>query len=220
MTTTETHRFTCPLCGNMFDSQLITSTNSFGPLHSDFYREASGMQPICLFVHTCPNCGYTGFEGDFGQQSFSPEFTRLVAEVITPEVKAITLDGKRKIDTNGNYYLAALCAQWRGASALELGRIYHMGAWCFRVRGDKDKENFFLARAAEQFEKALAAGQPPKDMYAMYAYIIGDIYRRLGEAGRAKEWYGKAGEMLKAYGGEKQIGEYAERQMKEPKDIF
>ncbi len=54
----------------------------------------------------------------------------------------------------------------------------------------------------------------------MYAYIIGDIYRRLGEADRAKEWYDKAVEMLKVYGGEKQIGEYAERQMKEPKDTF
>ena len=88
------------------------------------------------------------------------------------------------------------------------------------MRGDKEKEKFYLARAAEDFEKALAAGQPSQDTRAMYAYIIGDIYRRLGEADRAKEWYSKVGEMLKAYGGEPQIGEYAERQMKEPKDIF
>ena len=84
MTTTMEHRFTCPLCGNMFDSQLITSTNSFGPMHSDFFREASGVQPICLFVHTCSNCGYTGFEGDFEPQSLPPEFAKLVAENVTP----------------------------------------------------------------------------------------------------------------------------------------
>ncbi len=214
MTTTETHRFTCPLCGNMFDSQLITSTNSFGPLHSDFYREASGAQPICLFVHTCTNCGYTGFEGDFEPQTFTPEFGKLVAENVTPQLKG------HKIDVNGNYYLAALCAQWRGASAQELGRIYHMGAWCSRIRGDKDKEKFYLARAAENFEKALAAGQPSPDMRAMYAYIIGDIYRRLGDAGKAKEWYARVGGILKASGGEAKIGELAEQQMKEPKDIF
>jgi uncharacterized protein (DUF2225 family) len=214
MTTVESHRFTCPLCGHPFDSQLITSTNSFGPLHSDFYREASGAQPICLFVHTCTDCGYTGFESDFEPRAFSTDFTRLVAETITPEVK------KRKINVNGNYYLAALCAQWRGASAQELGRIYHMGAWCCRVRGEKEKEKFYLARAAESFEKALAAGQPAPEMRAMYAYLIGDLYRRLGDGDRAKEWYGRVRELLTASGGEPQIGDYAERQMTDPKDIF
>ncbi len=214
MTTTEEHRLTCPLCGNMFDTQLITATNSMGPLHSDFYREASGKQPICLFVHTSPNCGYTGFEGDFEPQSFTPEFARLVAENITPEVK------DKKIDLHGNYFLAALCAQWRGASAQELGRIYHMGAWCCRSRGEKDREKFYLERAAENFERALEAGQPSPDMRAMYAYIIGDIYRRLGQTDQAKEWFGKVAEMLKAFGGEPKIGELAESQMKEPGDIF
>ena len=214
MTTTEAHRFTCPLCGNMFDSQLITSTNSFGPLHSDFYREASGAQPICLFVHTCTNCGYTGFEGDFEPQSFSAEFGQLVAENITPEVKG------RPIDVNGNYFLAALCAQWRGASAQELGRIYHMGAWCCRMRGDGAKEKFYLERAAENFEKALEAGQPAPEARAMYAYLVGDICRRLGEAGRAEEWYGRVEGMLNATGGEAKIGELAERQMREPQNIF
>ncbi len=214
MTTIETHRFTCPLCGNMFDSQLVTSTNSFGRLHSDFFREAAGAQPICLFVHTCTNCGYTGFEGDFEPQPFTPDFTHLVAETITPEIK------KHKIETNGNYYLAALCAQWRGASALELGRIYHMGAWCSRVRGDGEKEKFYLARAAESFEKALAAGQPSPDMRALYVYVVGDICRRLGEPDRAKEWYSRVAGTLEAYGGDRQIGEYARRQMEKPEDLF
>jgi tetratricopeptide (TPR) repeat protein len=95
-----------------------------------------------------------------------------------------------------------------------------MGAWCSRVRGAKEKEKFYLARAAENFEKALEAGQPSPDMRAMYAYIIGDIHRRLGNAGEAKEWYGKVAVMLKTFGGEAKIGELAEQQMKEPKDIF
>jgi uncharacterized protein len=214
MTTTQTHRFTCPLCGNMFDAEIVTSTNSFGPLHSDFYREASGAQPICLFVHTCTNCGYSGFDGDFQPQSFPPEFAKQVAQVITPEVK------RQPIEAGGHYYLAALCAEWRGASAQELGRIYHMGAWCWRMHGDKEKEWFNLFMAVENFEKALRDGQLPEESRAMYAYIIGDIYRRLGEPDEAKAWYKKVPEILKESGGDAKIAEYAERQMKEPKDIF
>jgi len=214
MTTIQEHRFTCPLCGNVFDSKLIASTNSFGRLHSDFYREASGAQPICLFVHTCQDCGYTGFEGDFQPQTFPPEFSKQVGQIITPEVKG------KDVGTNGHYYLAALCAEWRGASHQELGRIYHMGAWCWRTRDDKEKEWFNLFMAVENFEMALQNGEIPQESRAMYAYIIGDIYRRLGEPDEAKMWYGRVPELLKECGGDAKIAEYAERQIKEPKDIF
>lgn len=214
MTTVQEHRFTCPLCGNPFESRLVASTNTFGRLHSDFYREASGAQPVCLFVHTCPGCGYTGFEGDFQPQSFPPEFAQQVAKIITPEVKG------KDVGANGHYYLAALCAEWRGASHRELGRIYHMGAWCWRTRGDQEKEWFNLFMAVENFEAALRCGEVPEESRAMYAYIIGDIYRRMGEPDEANAWYGKVPELLKACGGDPKIAEYAERQMKEPKDIF
>ena len=214
MTTTELHRFTCPLCGNMFDSPIVTSTNSFGPLHSDFFREAEGAQPICLFVHTCTNCGYTGFEGDFQPQTFSTEFRQLVAASITPEVQG------RTIDTSGHYYLAALCAEWRGAPARELARIYHMGAWCCRIRGEKEKEKFYLGEAARYFEKALESGEIPPESRAMFAYVLGDIYRRLGDGEKARAWYGKVQALLQSHGGEHAIAEYAKRQLEGPRDIF
>jgi uncharacterized protein (DUF2225 family) len=214
MTTTMEHSFTCPLCGNAFDTQLITSTNSFGPLHSDFYREASGAQPICLFVHTCPDCGFTGFEGDFEPQNFSTQFRRAMAENVTPEVK------DRKFELHGNFYLAALCAEWRGAPPQTLARIYHMGAWCSRIRNDREKESFYMGKAIEYFERALSSGQAAPDQRAMFAYLVGDLNRRTGNEEKAKEWYGKVEAEVKANGGDPKIVEFAKRQMTEPADIF
>jgi len=214
MTTIQPHRFTCPLCGNMFESQIITSTNSIGQLHSDLYKEAEGAQPVCYFVHTCTNCGYTGFDGDFQPQDFTPLLRDMVGENITPEIK------DRKIDTNGNFYLAALCAEWRGAPTATLARIYHMGAWCCRIRNEPAKEKFYLGKAAEYFEKALAPGEAPKENAAMFTYLIGDIYRRLGDGEKAKEWYGKVEKDLKEYGGEPKILEFARKQLSAPADIF
>jgi hypothetical protein len=193
---------------------MIISTNSFGPFHSDFYREASGEQPICYFVHTCTNCGYTGFEGDFQPQSFEADFRKLVNENIMPEVHG------KKITINGNYYLAALCAEWRGATPQSLARMYHMGAWCCRTRGEKDKEKFYLEKAIEYFEKALEKNEPSKENRAIFTYIIGDIYRRLGKDDKSKEWYSKVEENQKMYGGDKKIVEYAKRQISDPADIF
>jgi len=198
----------------MFESQIITSTNSIGKLHSDLYKEAAGAQPICYFVHTCTNCGYTGFDGDFQPQDFTPLVRGMVGENITPEVK------DRKIDTNGNFYLAALCAEWRGAPMATLARIYHMGAWCCRIRNEPVKEKFYLGKAAEYFEKALVPGEDPKESAAMFTYLIGDIYRRLGEGEKAKEWYGRVEQAIKVNGGEPKILEFARRQLTDPSDIF
>jgi hypothetical protein len=214
MTTLETLKFNCPLCGNIFESQIVASTNSFGRLHSDLYKEAEGMQPVCFFVHTCPRCGFTGYEGDFQPQEFSNVFRDLVAETITPEVK------DRKIDVNGNFFLAALCAEWRGAPLQTLARIYHMGAWCCRIRGEKDKEKFYLNKAADYFEKVLASGEAAKENIAMFTYLVGDIYRRLGDTEKAKEWYEKVEPAIKENGGEPKTLEFARRQLSDPADIF
>jgi uncharacterized protein len=214
MTTLQPHQFTCPLCGNMFESQIVASTNSFGKLHSDLYKEAEGEQPVCYFVHTCTNCGYTGYEGDFQPQSFDKDFLGRVQEIITPEIKG------KDIKTNGNFYLAALCADWRNAPAYVLARIYHMGAWCFRIRGEFDKELFFLGEAVFNFEKALKQSDTPKENRAVYTYLIGDIYRRMKDPERAKEWYGKVEQAIKEYGGDPKFIEFARRQLSSPSDYF
>lgn len=213
MTTLQPFTFTCPLCGNAFETELVTSSNSFGPMHSDLYREASGTQPVCFFAHTCTSCGFSGFDGDFQPQQFSEEFRKKVAEIITPEIKA------RKIEPNGHYYLVALCAEWQGATPLALGRIYQMGAWCHRTKNEPEKEQFFLARAAELFERGIQAGEAQGENKAVYMYILGDLYRRLGNPESAGEWYRKAIEAVKA-GGDPKVAEMAERQISEPKDIL
>lgn len=211
MTTLQAHQFTCPLCSSAFETNLVTSTNSLGQMHSDLYREAAGAQPVCFFVHSCPDCGYSGFDGDFQPQAFSQEFRQQVAEVITPEVR------ERKIETNGHYYLAALCAEWRGASPLTLGRIYQMGAWCHRLKKETEKEHFFLSKAVEYFEKGIAEGEPSQENAALYAYLVGDLYRRLGDE-RATAWYERA--IAAAKDGGEGIGSFARRQLTSPADIF
>ncbi len=214
MTTLMPIRLNCPLCGSSFASQAVMSTNTFGRLHSDLYREASGVQPVCYFVHTCPGCGYTGYEGDFERQELGAAFRQKVELNITPEVRG------RSIGTNGHYYLAALCAEWRGAPAHVLARIYHMGAWCCRIKDEREKERFYLGKAAEYFEKALASSDAPKENTPIFTYLLGDLYRRLGNAEKAKEWYSRVDKAIKDNGGDPKIGELARRQLIEPSDFF
>ena len=214
MTTIDPQKFTCPNCANVFESPVVTSTNSFGKLHSDLYKEADGAQPVCYFVHTCPNCGYSGYEGDFEPQELNFVFKDLVEQNITPEVRS------RKIETNGHFYLAALCAEWRGATPHVLARIYHMGAWCCRLRGEAEKEKFYLGKAIEYFERSLASNDAPKESRAVFTYLIGDLYRRLGDAEKAKDWYGKVEQAIKENGGESGIADFARKQLMGAADFF
>lgn len=214
MTIIQHHQFTCPLCGNVFESQIVASTNSFGKLHSDLYQEAEGAQPIYYLVHTCTNCGYSGYDDDFQPQDVTIEFRDLVSNVITPEIKG------RKIDANGHFYLAALCAEWKGVPPQTIARIYHIGAWYYRIQGEEEKEFFYLHMAAEYYERALSSGEAPKENKATFTYLIGDLYRRMGDPETAKEWYGKVEQVIKENGGDPEILEYAKRQMTSPVDIF
>lgn len=214
MTLLQPHAFACPLCGAAFESQVVAQTDSFGRQHSDLYKEAEGVQPVCYFVHTCPECGYSGYEGDFSPQAFDPAFREMVCRLITPEVKA------RPVGTNGNFYLAALCADGRGAPAGVVARIYHMGAWCYRMKADRDGELFFLLEAQACFERALRQDETPPEDLAVYTYLAGDIARRLGDPARASGFYGKVEQVLREHGGDPRIGEFARRQIASPSDYL
>jgi hypothetical protein len=54
----------------------------------------------------------------------------------------------------------------------------------------------------------------------MFAYLVGDLNRRIGNEEKAKEWYGKVESEVKANGGDPKIVEFAKRQMTDPADIF
>ena len=77
-----------------------------------------------------------------------------------------------------------------------------------------------MGKAVEYFERALISGQASGEQRAMFTYLIGDLYRRMGYEEKAKEWYEKVEAEVKASGGDAKIVEFAKRQMTDPADIF
>ena len=78
----------CPCCNCDFTSTSFSSTNNFGGQTTDFNMCASGTQVITLQIHTCPDCGYTGYGNEYEYEEPLDESVRkLIAEKITPLIK-------------------------------------------------------------------------------------------------------------------------------------
>jgi uncharacterized protein (DUF2225 family) len=86
MTTLSPLSLTCPCCEQEFQTQTLGSTNSFGPLTTDLYKMAGGMDPLPYFVHTCNQCGFSGYEDDF-EEPITDDIREKVLTQIKPEIK-------------------------------------------------------------------------------------------------------------------------------------
>ena len=178
-------RLRCPVCEHKFTSREVVSTNGFGGKRTDFHVRAAGEQPTQYLVHVCPRCGYAGRSESFGEDaSLSSDVVERVWSDLTPRLTGQTLTGSEKLE------FAARVAVWTGAGACELGDLFLRAAWCCVDEGDTEAERYFRRHAAASFENALSDwdGVDGSDR-ALLTYLIGELWRRIGDERRAGEWF-------------------------------
>lgn len=131
MTTIEPIALTCPVCDTTFETHLLTSTNSIGRRTTDLRALAAGFQPQAYLVQSCPSCGFSGFDDQFGKDGARPEraiddpvIQARVRESITPLIQ------DREIDPARKWELASWVAEWSGETAQDLGWFNLNAAWC------------------------------------------------------------------------------------------
>ncbi len=186
MTSTMPITLTCHCCSATFDSETWASTNSLGPLTTDFDPRPSGLPSLPLEITTCPQCGFSGSPAEFVRPPLVPD------DVKDKVKKEIGPQRDYPIPAWKSYEYAARIAEWRGAAAHTVGRLYHKAAWCSRDEELLDKESAFRREAARQYQVAFDEEQIPEAHLATYAYIVGELLRRVGEHDEAKTWFSKA----------------------------
>ena len=183
MTTLQQIELTCPICFNTFSSQAVLSTDALGGKATDFHERAKGTQPLPYLVHTCPKCGYTGNEHDFGEEADpSPTIKEQVWDELAPKLPAGPLAGSDK------YEFAATIADWQRSEPRRIADLLLRAAWCCVDEGDVEAERFFRRKAAWAFEKALESWDGvAREERAVLTYLVGELWRRVGDATRAAE---------------------------------
>jgi uncharacterized protein (DUF2225 family) len=176
---------TCPVCYNRFGSQAVLSTNSFGGKRTDFHERAAGAQPLPYFIHTCSRCGYSGSERDFTDEAdVSPMLKEHVWDELAPKLCSGAVTGSEK------YEFAAKVAIWQGCEPRRVADLLLRAAWCCVDEGDIEAERYFRRQAAWMFERALGSYDGvEQDERAVLTYLVGELWRRVGDVKKAREWF-------------------------------
>ncbi len=186
MTSLQPIDLVCPVCDTHFQSRSVASTNSFGGKRTDFHERAAGAQPLPHLVHSCISCGYTGVAQSFVEGTeVSPQVRAMVLTQLTPRLAVHGLDTPSE-----RYEAAARVADWRGEHPRHVADLLLRAAWCCVDDGDHEGERFFRRSAATRFEEALAMpGTVPEAERAVLTYLIGELWRRVGDARLAATWF-------------------------------
>jgi hypothetical protein len=214
MTTMLSISLRCPNCAADFESRGLASTNNFGPRHTDFRQEAAGFQPRQFYVHGCPRCGFSGWEEEF-ETELDDATKAMIDQNITPLLRRDKEMPWRKIEH------AAQIAIWRKIPCDQIARTYLLAAYvCADCESDAQSEIANRSRAIEFFSEALDENGVPTEGVPEVIYLVGELYRRIGQPEKAVEWLQRAEQLARSAGGPEGLADLARQQRTEPREVM
>lgn len=185
MTTFRTVEGNCPICNHTVTIQQITSTNTFGGQDTDFRSHAVGFDPVHIMIASCSNCGYSDFNNFFYKpRPLSDEVKQLIRDHLSPLPED-------QITPDVAYRHAAQIAIWRDAPNEEIASLFLRAAWCAADLNNVEDEIDSRKRAVAYFERALDNDEIMALQLPSITYLIGELYRRVGDIETARGWFEK-----------------------------
>ena len=214
MTTLMRIDLSCPCCKSTFESESLGSTNTYGK-KTDFHPLTSGTSPLPLYIHTCPTCGYSGFPNDFDD---TVNLSATTKELIEQRLKPLVRD--EQAFPGRRYEYAGWIREWRGEPPQDVAQMYLMAAWCCDDDGRGEDEMYYRRQALERFESALQQSRVPKPELPVVTYLIGELYRRVGEPENAARWFDRVAEAAVGRDDLAWLVQQAQKQKTDPDETF
>lgn len=184
----------CPVCNKEITVRTVKSRGvHLLSQDTDFMPIYSEPNPLLYDIWMCTCCGYTALPSRFNTIGYRNialvkekitarwKFNKTYPTVYTPEI-AIEM-----------YQMALLNALIIQAKDSEKAIICLKLSWLYRLINDKENEKKFQLQVQQGFIKALENEYFP--VFGMdetcIEYLIGEIYRRLGDNTNALLWYGR-----------------------------
>ena len=215
MTVLRSIELRCPVCETTFRAQAVAATNSFGGKQTDFREMSSGVQPLAYQIHQCDGCGYAG-----GEQAFSDDDG--LSELLRAQVRrglSAPASGDVPPPASEKYEAAARIAGWQGGGPRQIGELLMRAAWCSADEQDAEAERYFRVRAARTFEEGLASYDAmPREERAVITYLVGELWRRAGDAARAALWFDRVRDEVSNPTGQGWVIHLAAQQREHPRE--
>jgi uncharacterized protein (DUF2225 family) len=112
-------------------------------------------------------------------------------------------------------------AEWQESDPRYLADLYLRAGWCCVDESDTEAERFFRRKAAWRFADALDAydGVPTEER-AVITYLIGELWRRIGDDAQAQQWFERVADEVTEPLAQSWVLEAAAQQKTAPREWF
>ena len=184
----------CPVCGGKFQSENVRQNKLMSVrVDEDFHTHFDPLSPLYYAVVVCPDCCYAerrqNFEEIKGKHLMAVKaglssLKRLSGGFNFRLIRTFELAVK-------SFELGALTVELKGETSDVIGGMYLRAAWTCREVGDEKLENMYLRKTLEYYEKAYMNEATEFGQLGScgFQYMLGEIYRRLGNNEKAMELY-------------------------------
>ncbi|WP_078554154.1 DUF2225 domain-containing protein [Bacillus alkalicellulosilyticus] len=186
----------CLLCKESFTTKKVRSSfKKARAMQSDFYTEYvyedEVGSPLYYYVTICPSCGYAFTEDS--NPYFHPRRKQDVIEKVSAYWKG---NDRYSYDRTleqalQTYKLALYSGQIKEEREIVMAGLHMRLMWLYRKLGQQEEEERYLNYALQAYERSYYVGdyQETDMSLIQLTYIIGELYRRLGQFQKAGSYF-------------------------------
>ncbi len=201
----------CPVCQSEISVSLVRSSHiRINSRDTDLMYIYNTVNPLLYDVWVCEQCGYSALKTNFND--ISTKQINEIKKTISSKWKVKSYGIEYNIDTAiERFKLALLSATIKKSKDSELATICLKIAWLYRLKKDSTNEVDFLSKSLNKYLQAFEIEHFPiagMDEPSL-TYLIGELYRRIGDNKDALIWYSR---VLSHYSAKESIKEMARTQ--------
>ena len=174
----------CPIDGEKIIFKITTGLNTWGSYTDmektgtmgDYYRE---------IINTCPKCHFSGYIEDF---------RKVYKEEVLKYLKDFVANFKdRGMDEVSQCEMAGEILSVQKADNRDIAYAYLVGSYQLRMNDSlKEKRKDLQRKVIEYYDAAVQMKEYDENEKASYLFLIGDMYRRVGDFEMALKYYDRA----------------------------
>lgn len=183
-------KVTCLYCETEFrTSRVRHSLKKSYMTDTDFCAHYKGINPDYYVVRVCPACGYASTENS--TENLSDKQREIFANQIQARWISRDYGGERTWEQAlETYQLALLCAQTIGDTKRLIASLLQHIAWLYRYKGKEEQELRFIQFSLDAYIQVYELEGVGANN-ARLLYLIGELYRRVGNYQDAVKWFSR-----------------------------
>ena len=165
----------CALCGTLNECYVLTSTNNFGGVDTEFRSYAAGSDPIETALQTCSECGYTHYDIEK-----VPKNIAAAKDLVKKFIEVESTD-KKTLSIYKRYELVGRILILDRAIPEKIALTLLPAAWTAEDAGKSALAKTYRQEAARFLAEWLSLMEKPSRRKTEQLFLLAEIYRRSGD---------------------------------------